>query len=186
MRVLKVTTVGNSAGVILPKEILERLRVSKGDELYLVEEPDGYKLTPYNREFADQMTGCRAHHARGPYVLRSWPSRGHGRAFLASLRRRLAIHNLQLAEHGGPIGIRDEGLLESALAAPQNRWRYERAASPNSPPVTPSTLPETIPLSTEKTHRLCLHASFPQLNGWISPQTHKRRFGSSWTLQPAG
>ncbi len=55
MRVLKVTTVGNSAGVILPKDILEHLRVSKGDKLYLVEEPDGYKLTPYNREFVDQM-----------------------------------------------------------------------------------------------------------------------------------
>lgn len=55
MRILKVTTIGNSAGVILPKEILERLRVSKGDELYLVEEPDGYKLTPYNREFLEQM-----------------------------------------------------------------------------------------------------------------------------------
>ena len=55
MRVLKITTVGNSAGVVLPKEILERLRVSKGDELYLVEEPDGYKLTPYNREFVEQM-----------------------------------------------------------------------------------------------------------------------------------
>ena len=55
MRVLKITTIGNSAGVILPKEILERLRVSKGDELYLVEEPDGFKLTPYNREFVDQM-----------------------------------------------------------------------------------------------------------------------------------
>ncbi len=60
MRVLKVTTIGNSAGVILPKEILERLRVSKGDELYLVEEPDGYKLTPYNREFADQMKAAES------------------------------------------------------------------------------------------------------------------------------
>jgi len=55
MRTLKITTVGNSAGIILPKEILERLRVSKGDELFLVEEPDGYKITPYNREFAEQM-----------------------------------------------------------------------------------------------------------------------------------
>jgi len=55
MRVLKVTTVGNSAGIVLPKDILERLRVSKGDKLYLVEEPDGYKLTPYNREFVEQM-----------------------------------------------------------------------------------------------------------------------------------
>jgi len=55
MRTLKVTTVGNSAGVILPKDILERLRVSKGDVLYLVEEPDGLKLTPYNKEFVEQM-----------------------------------------------------------------------------------------------------------------------------------
>lgn len=60
MRVLKVTTIGNSAGVILPKEILERLRVTKGDELYLVEEPDGYKLTPYNREFVDQMKAAES------------------------------------------------------------------------------------------------------------------------------
>ncbi len=55
MRTLKVTTVGNSAGVILPKDILERLRVSKGDELYLVEEPDGFKLTPYDQKFIEQM-----------------------------------------------------------------------------------------------------------------------------------
>ena len=55
MRTLKVTTVGNSAGIVLPKEILERLRVSKGDVLYLVEEPDGYKITPYNKEFIEQM-----------------------------------------------------------------------------------------------------------------------------------
>jgi len=37
---LRVTTVGNSAGVVLPKEVLEKLRVSKGDILYLVEEVD--------------------------------------------------------------------------------------------------------------------------------------------------
>ena len=55
MRTLRVTTIGNSAGVILPKEILERLRVSKGDVLYLVEEPDGFKITPYNKEFVEQM-----------------------------------------------------------------------------------------------------------------------------------
>jgi len=55
MRTLKITTIGNSAGVILPKEILERLRVSKGDVLYLVEEPDGFKITPYNKEFVEQM-----------------------------------------------------------------------------------------------------------------------------------
>jgi len=55
MQSLKVTTVGNSTGVVLPKEVLEKLRVSKGDVLYLVEEQDGYKLTPYNKEFVEQM-----------------------------------------------------------------------------------------------------------------------------------
>lgn len=55
MGVLKVTTVGNSVGVILPKEILERLRVSKGDSLYVIETKQGIELTPYNPEFAHQM-----------------------------------------------------------------------------------------------------------------------------------
>ncbi len=36
-----------------------------------------------------------------------------------------AIHTDQVRQHGGPLGLRDEGLLESALARPQNRWRYE-------------------------------------------------------------
>jgi death-on-curing protein len=36
----------------------------------------------------------------------------------------LAIHDRQLAEHGGPSGIRDHGLLESALAKPVNKWGY--------------------------------------------------------------
>lgn len=36
----------------------------------------------------------------------------------------LAIHDRQIAEHGGPSGIRDHGLLESALAKPVNKWSY--------------------------------------------------------------
>ncbi len=52
---LKLTTIGNSTGVILPKEILERLRVVRGDLLYVVETPEGIELTPYNPEFAAQM-----------------------------------------------------------------------------------------------------------------------------------
>ena len=52
---LKITTVGNSAGVILPKELLARLRMKKGDELYVLETPDGIKLTAYNPTFAEQM-----------------------------------------------------------------------------------------------------------------------------------
>ncbi|GFM28651.1 type II toxin-antitoxin system death-on-curing family toxin [Novosphingobium sp. PY1] len=36
----------------------------------------------------------------------------------------LAIHDRQLAEHGGPIGLRDASALESALARPRNQWAY--------------------------------------------------------------
>ncbi|HKA41742.1 MAG TPA: AbrB/MazE/SpoVT family DNA-binding domain-containing protein [Burkholderiales bacterium] len=52
---LKITTVGNSAGVILPRELLSRLRVAKGDSLYATELPDGVKLTPFDPELAGQM-----------------------------------------------------------------------------------------------------------------------------------
>ncbi|MBS0213738.1 MAG: AbrB/MazE/SpoVT family DNA-binding domain-containing protein [Proteobacteria bacterium] len=52
---LKVTAIGNSAGVILPKELLARLRVDKGDELYALETPDGIRLTTYDPVFAAQM-----------------------------------------------------------------------------------------------------------------------------------
>jgi len=55
MSVLKLTTVGNSVGIILPKEILERLRVQKGDSLYVIETRQGIELTPYNPEFATQI-----------------------------------------------------------------------------------------------------------------------------------
>ena len=52
---LKITTIGNSAGVILPKELLVRLRLEKGDELYALETPDGIRLTAYDPLLAAQM-----------------------------------------------------------------------------------------------------------------------------------
>lgn len=52
---LKITTVGNSAGIVLPREILERLRVEKGDTLYALETPNGIELTPYDPDFAEEM-----------------------------------------------------------------------------------------------------------------------------------
>jgi putative addiction module antidote len=52
---LKITAVGNSAGVILPREALERLKVERGDTLYLCETPAGYELTPYDPEFEKTM-----------------------------------------------------------------------------------------------------------------------------------
>lgn len=53
---LKITSIGNSAGVILPKEVLARLRLEKGDELYLLETPDGIKLTAFDPTLAEQMS----------------------------------------------------------------------------------------------------------------------------------
>ncbi|KQQ84872.1 transcriptional regulator [Xanthomonas sp. Leaf131] len=52
---LKITAIGNSAGVILPKELLARLRLGKGDELYALETPDGIKLTAFDPTLAAQM-----------------------------------------------------------------------------------------------------------------------------------
>ena len=52
---LKITAIGNSAGIILPKELLARLRLEKGDELHALETPDGIRLTKYDPEFAAQM-----------------------------------------------------------------------------------------------------------------------------------
>lgn len=52
---LKITTIGNSAGVILPRELLARLRVEKGDELYALETPDGIRLTAFDPTLTEQM-----------------------------------------------------------------------------------------------------------------------------------
>jgi len=55
MSTLKVTGIGNSVGVVLPKDLLAKLRVGKGDRLYAVETRNGIELTPYDPEFAAQM-----------------------------------------------------------------------------------------------------------------------------------
>lgn len=54
-RKLKLTAIGNSTGVVLPRELLEKLRVERGDELMVLETPDGITLTPYDPEFDRQM-----------------------------------------------------------------------------------------------------------------------------------
>lgn len=53
---LKVRKVGNSLGVVLPKEVLSRLNVQDGDKVFLTEAPDGsYRITPYDPEFEKQI-----------------------------------------------------------------------------------------------------------------------------------
>lgn len=52
---LKITAIGNSAGIILPRELLTRLRLGKGDELFALETPDGIRLTTYDPTLAEHM-----------------------------------------------------------------------------------------------------------------------------------
>jgi len=52
---VKVTQVGNSMGILLPKEALNKMNTTKGDTLYLVEGPDGYTMTPYSQDFEEQI-----------------------------------------------------------------------------------------------------------------------------------
>ena len=59
MTKLKLIAVGNSTGVVFPKEVLARLKLDKGDSVYLTDSPDGYRLTPYNPEFEQQMEVAR-------------------------------------------------------------------------------------------------------------------------------
>jgi putative addiction module antidote len=56
---VKVISVGNSSGVILPKETLARLNVQRGDTLYITEGPQGIRLIPFDEEFARQMEVAR-------------------------------------------------------------------------------------------------------------------------------
>lgn len=55
MHSLKLTQIGNSVGVILPKEVLARLKLEKGDTVYVTETPDGFALTPYDPAFEEQL-----------------------------------------------------------------------------------------------------------------------------------
>lgn len=59
MHELKVRRIGNSYGVVLPKEVLARMHVAEDQPVYITEAPDGsYRLTPYDPEFAEQMEGA--------------------------------------------------------------------------------------------------------------------------------
>jgi len=53
--VVKITTIGNSVGIILPKELLTKLQVAKGDQLYVSETPSGVELSSYQPDFAEKI-----------------------------------------------------------------------------------------------------------------------------------
>ncbi|MCA0175367.1 MAG: AbrB/MazE/SpoVT family DNA-binding domain-containing protein [Proteobacteria bacterium] len=55
MHALKLTQIGNSVGVILPKEVLARLKLERGDTVYVSETPDGVALSAYEPGFDEQV-----------------------------------------------------------------------------------------------------------------------------------
>jgi putative addiction module antidote len=59
MTALKLTQIGNSVGVILPKEMLARLKLVKGDALHVTDTPGGITLTPYDPSFEAQLDAGR-------------------------------------------------------------------------------------------------------------------------------
>jgi len=59
MTTLKLTAIGTSTGAVIPKEMLTRLKVAKGDALYAVETPEGYLLTPFDPTIEDQLDAGR-------------------------------------------------------------------------------------------------------------------------------
>ena len=67
---LKLTKIGNSLGLILPKEVLARLKLIKGDEIFITEAPEGYRITPHNPAFEAQMKAARKIMKRRRAVLR--------------------------------------------------------------------------------------------------------------------
>lgn len=60
MSALKVTSIGNSLGIIIPKDLAVRLRLAKGDELHVVETPRGIELTPYDPALEVELKAGRS------------------------------------------------------------------------------------------------------------------------------
>ena len=70
MTALKLTQIGNSVGLILPKEMLARLKLEKGDTVFVTDAADGIRLTPYSVEFEQQMVMARGVMKKRRNVLR--------------------------------------------------------------------------------------------------------------------
>ncbi len=70
MTALKLTQIGNSVGVVLPKDMLSRLKLEKGDTVFVTDTADGIRLTPYDPDFETQMTLARGIMKKRRDVLR--------------------------------------------------------------------------------------------------------------------
>ena len=68
---LKLVQIGNSVGFVLPKEAVSKLKVEKGDVVFLTEAPDGYRISPYDPAFEKQMKAAERIMKKRRDVLRA-------------------------------------------------------------------------------------------------------------------
>lgn len=68
---LKIVQVGNSLGIVIPKDVLAQMRAGKGDTLYLTSAPDGLRLTAFNPRFGEQMEAAERVIGRRKNALRA-------------------------------------------------------------------------------------------------------------------
>jgi putative addiction module antidote len=68
---LKLVQIGNSVGFVLPKEAASKLKVEKGDLVFLTESPDGYRISPYDPAFEKQMKAAERIMKKRRDVLRA-------------------------------------------------------------------------------------------------------------------
>ena len=68
---LKLMQIGNSVGFVLPKEAASRLKVEKGDVVFLTESPDGCRISPYDPAFEKQMKAAERIMKKRRNVLRA-------------------------------------------------------------------------------------------------------------------
>jgi putative addiction module antidote len=59
MQALKLTQIGNSVGVVLPKEVLSQLKLQKGDTVFLTEAANGVTLSPYDPAIEEELNAGR-------------------------------------------------------------------------------------------------------------------------------
>jgi putative addiction module antidote len=71
MNELKIRKIGNAAGVIFPRALLEKMRLKEGDKLFITEDADGgYRITPFDPDFENHMKGIEEGMSRYRNALR--------------------------------------------------------------------------------------------------------------------
>jgi len=96
-----------------------------------------------------------------------------------------AIHNRQIAEHGGTTGVRDSELLESALAKPKNIYLYSKSQSsiPSLASAYAYAISKNHPfLDGNKRVALVVSIAFMKLNGWRVVASQETLYTTFWNL----